>query len=322
MALMALKTRSRLNCEFMPRSARDASPLLLLLCMLIAGPAAGQDYGITNIPVADTTLFETAPDNNLGASTLAAGTTRGGLRARALIQFDLRSIPTNAVIQLAALSLTVVRTPQPGVASVFNLRRISQPWGEGSQNGNNGGSARTNETTWNMRFAPSTPWSSPGGSAPADFSATVSATASIGETGTYTFSSTPALVADVQAWTMNPAANFGWILMDEHEELLLTARRFGSREDPVRAPFLAVQFTLPQPLVSPFVLSLPQISSNQVQFSFPTPSNRTCAVEYSSTLSPLAWQVLVSLAASNGVTNVIITDPLQPGQRFYRVRTP
>ena len=319
---MALKIRHHLNREFMPRAAPGVSPLLLILCLLIAGPAAGQDYGITNIPVADTTLFETAPDNNLGASTLAAGTTRGGLRARALIQFDLRTIPTNAIIQSAALSVIVVHSPSAGVASVFDLRRMLQPWGEGSQNGNNGGPARTNEASWNMRFAPSTPWSAPGGSAPADFSATVSASASIGETGTYTFSSIPALAADVQAWTMNPAANFGWILMDEHEELMLTARRFGSREDPVHAPVLVVQFTMPPPLVTPFALSLPQISSNQVQFSFPTPSNRTCAVEYSATLSPLAWQVLVSLAASNGVTHVTITDTLQPGQRFYRVRTP
>ena len=41
-------------------------------------------------PAADTTLFETAPTNNLGkVSSLAAGTTARSKRSRALIRFEL-----------------------------------------------------------------------------------------------------------------------------------------------------------------------------------------------------------------------------------------
>jgi len=51
-------------------------------------------------PVADTTLFEHEPGNNLGAeTTLAAGTTAGisgaPARSRALIKFDVAGIPTS-----------------------------------------------------------------------------------------------------------------------------------------------------------------------------------------------------------------------------------
>src|SRR5262249_21659595 len=59
---------------------------------------------VTLSPVADTTLFEHDPNNNLGAnSTLVIGTTAGvsgpASRSRALMKFDVAgTIPTNATI--------------------------------------------------------------------------------------------------------------------------------------------------------------------------------------------------------------------------------
>jgi hypothetical protein len=81
---------------------RTGLPYLCVLSWLLCGEAARAGT-VTNLPAADTTLFETAPDNNLGAGTLAAGATRGRLRARALLRFDLSGVPANAVVVSATL---------------------------------------------------------------------------------------------------------------------------------------------------------------------------------------------------------------------------
>jgi hypothetical protein len=301
---------------------RWAYPSCLALALLISFRSAGRAETVTNLPMADTTLFETAPDNNLGASTLSVGTTRGGFHARALLQFDLSQIPTNATINGVNLTVNVVRSPSSGVPSVMDVRRVLLPWGEGSQSGNNGGPAQTGEATWNARFAPATLWTTPGGAVPADFSAIVSASNAIADIGAYTFSSTAGLVADVQAWTSQAETNCGWVLICEQEEQSSTARRLGSREDPSQAATLVVDYTLPPPAVTPLVLLLPQILHGRMQFSFAPPTNRSCTVEFSAMLDPRAWQVLTNLTASDGSSNAVIIDPIQAGARFYRVHAP
>src|SRR5262249_20874131 len=105
-------------------------------------------------PVADTTLFATFPDNNLGASTQLVGGGNGhGFARRALIRFDPASqIPTNAVVQSVTLTLKVVQVPSGGgIASAFDLRRVLVNWSEGKGTGNSGTLAKTGEVTWNDR---------------------------------------------------------------------------------------------------------------------------------------------------------------------------
>jgi vacuolar-type H+-ATPase catalytic subunit A/Vma1 len=50
--------------------------------------------------------------------------------------------------------------------------------------------------------------SPPGG----DFSATVSASQSVGAIGTDTWASTAQMVADVQSWLNNPSSSYGWLV--------------------------------------------------------------------------------------------------------------
>jgi hypothetical protein len=61
--------------------------------------------------------------------------------------------------------------------------------------------------------------------------------------GSFTWGSTPALIADVQAWLDAPASNHGWILLGG-EDAPATAKRFDSREaaDPSAQPRLVVEF--------------------------------------------------------------------------------
>src|SRR5258708_1699467 len=104
------------------------------LCWLVVvGMAALTRADVfTNLhPVADTALFETSPDNNLGGWTnFPAGKTSGQpplsppKRCRGLIRFDLTLIPTNATVTSATLTVQVVKEPFAGVGSNFGLNRM------------------------------------------------------------------------------------------------------------------------------------------------------------------------------------------------------
>jgi hypothetical protein len=207
-------------------------------------------------PVADTTLFEIAPDNNMGGTDFFnAGTSGNGSRNRALVQFDLTGIPAGAVINSATLSMDIVHQPSTGMQiSFFDLHRVLQSWGEGVQQPADPGSrglgapAGPGEATWNSRFAPNTTWLAPGGQEGTDFSATISATALVQGVGDpVLFESSPELIADIRAWIDQPAQNFGWMLVTEAEATQKTARGFASRESGF-GPTLLVEFTpVPEP---------------------------------------------------------------------------
>ena len=108
---------------------------------------------LTLLPTADTTLIEAAPDNNLGAQTyFNAGTTERLTRNRALLKFDLSSIPARSILRSASLTLQVVHEPNNGFnSSEMELHRVLRPWGEGDKSATTspglGAPAGTNEAT-------------------------------------------------------------------------------------------------------------------------------------------------------------------------------
>lgn len=225
----------------------------------------------TFTPSADTTLIETAPNNNNGAQTFFnSGTTQNNTRTRGLVEFDLSAIPANSVVISVDVVFNVVKQPADGyAASTFDLHAVLVPWGEGNKtaalpgNPGQGAPASAGEATWNARMQGIASWSAPGGKAGVDFAAAASASQTVYNSASspYTFASTPGLVADVQAWVNDPQSNHGWMLLSEAENTTFTARRFGSREDPSNGPQLLVQYqaAVPEPatlglLVAGFVV--------------------------------------------------------------------
>ncbi|MBI3415013.1 MAG: DNRLRE domain-containing protein [Verrucomicrobia bacterium] len=293
------------------RLAKFASACVAVLLTLSLEGAT-----VTLKPMADTTLFESSADNNLGASRdLAAGTTANGKKSRALIKFDLtRAVPTNATISSATLAVTVVRTPgNGGVGSVFDLRRVLRDWAEGTHgaSGGSGTAAAANETTWNARFFPATLWSQPGGALGVDFSTTVSASLAMAGTKTYSFKSTPALVVDVQAWVNDPAANFGWVLLSESENMIETARRFASRENATQAPTLVIDYAL---------------AAAPIQMAGMTLSNSVATISWTGGAPPFQLQQKTTMSDTNWLdigaplaTNLAKIN-VSGSQSFFRVR--
>jgi hypothetical protein len=205
--------------------------LLPVLCLRVSAAT------ISLPAVADTSLFETNPDFNLGGTTLLAGTNQRYSRSRALFQFDLTALPAGAVVTGAEVSLYVTRRPDPDQHggpsdSDFSLHRLFVSWGEGTGSNATGSAALPGDATWNDRHYGSTAWATPGGLIGVDYAETASATTAIGDVGAYLWQSTPDLVADVKAWQTNPLANFGFILVSQGEATLGSGRRFGANEQP------------------------------------------------------------------------------------------
>lgn len=213
---------------------------------------------LTLRPVADTTLVETAPNNNLGGQTFSnAGTTQNFTKNRALFRFDVTGIPNGSVVQSASLVFEVTKQPVDGYAPAdFGLHRMLVAWGEGNKiaadprSPGQGALATAGEATWNSPAAMTGAiWAAPGGQLGTDFVAANSAGQTIYSTANspYFFTSSQ-LAADVQLWLDNPGGNFGWMLRANDEGPNFTARRFGSREDAINAPQLILQYSaVPEP---------------------------------------------------------------------------
>lgn len=205
----------------------------------------------------DTTLFQNNPNNSLGLGQgIFAGNNGQNSPRRGLIGFDIAgNIPVGATITGAQLTLFLGQVAGAGgggggdaTPRNISLFRVNDSWNEGTAGvagqpiagSGQGNPANPGDATWNFRSFNTLPWGTPGG----DFSSTPSATATVGQTLNtgYTWSSTAALVSDVQSWLNNPSANFGWLLQGD-ESAATTFRAFYSREaSPALVPQLLVTY--------------------------------------------------------------------------------
>ncbi len=196
---------------------------------------------------ADNTLYEDANgslSNGAGGSLFIGQTINNGLR-RALIRFDLTTLPVDTQINSVSLMTTISLSPQPtarpGTASVH---RLVADWGEGSSiapgPGGAGASAEPGDATWIHRHFETDLWTQPGG----DFVASSSAEAlfSTADFEELNFDSTTELISDVQSWVSSPTTNHGWIMLGDEDENG-NARRLNARENSEFQPMLLIDFT-------------------------------------------------------------------------------
>ena len=107
----------------------------------------------------------------------------------------------------------------------------------------------------------------------------MAATASIGGLNSYTWNSTPELVADVQSWLDSPSTNYGWILIGNENESS-TAKRFDSKENAIESdrPLLKVIYT-------PSIGVITRINDLPIRYdlkqNYPNPFNPVTNISYS-----------------------------------------
>lgn len=216
--------------------------LTLLLCIYQLGLSPAHAETTIATPSKDNTLYEHDTgglSNGIGAH-LFAGTTNGGSKRRAALAFDLASIPSDASINSVALTMNMSRTASG--SHPVGLHRLLSDWGEGVSDATaeegTGASAEAGDATWIHSEFDSTLWTAPGG----DYNANASATLEIAGLGSYTWTSTAAMVADVQAWVLDPSSNFGWMLVGD-ESANGSAKRFDSGEHGENRPTLSIEYT-------------------------------------------------------------------------------
>ena len=224
---------------------------MLGVCACAAAPLA-RGVTVTVDALKDNTLYETTDDsvsNGIGPYLFAGrtGTNAGTpVLRRGLIAFDVSSIPADAVIESATLTLNLSRAAAAGPGNIF-IHRVTRDWGEGASNaGDPGGSGATvapGDATWNFNFYNTSMWTDRGG----DFFPGPSSARFILDLGKYNFNDSP-MATDVAGWVANPATNFGWIIRG-NEETLNSAKRFDTRENPVpeNRPVLIVTYAVPEP---------------------------------------------------------------------------
>jgi hypothetical protein len=232
------------------RSAVATALLVTAFVGIIPSLATAQLANIN--PIKDNTLYEFDAaegdvSNALGNHFFAGATGTGELR-RGVLAFDIAgNVPAGSTILGVTLSLNMSRTPT-GTARTVELHKLLADWGEGTSvapgEEGEGAPATTNDATWRHRFFDTIFWTAEGG----DFSATVSASQSVGTVGMYTWSSSQ-MVADVQSWLNDPATNFGWLVLGDESEIA-TAKRFDTRES-ASPPVLSIIYRPAGPRPTP-----------------------------------------------------------------------
>ena len=260
---------------------------LLPAFLILAGASSVLGDVLTDKPSADSEIRQFSATSNFGTGTTMVS---GGLGAaanheirRVLLRFDLAGkIPANAQINSVTLRVRVAKVPNGAVNSTFGLFRVLQPWTETG-------------VSWNARGTGSS-WSPAGVSGAGDVNGTASGTVAIAGLAQYTFPSSSALVADVQAWVADPQRNHGWLLKSQNEAALKSARHFSSREDSASAPLLTVDFTVPANL--PPTVSITKPTGGE---TFSAPANVTIEASASDSDGSIAKVEFFDGATSLGI---------------------
>lgn len=263
-------------------------------------------------PVKDNSMFSenNAASNGAGIEFFVGrtGTHAGLVNRRALLQFELASIPAGSVIESASLSVTCTKAPPAGsrAPNPIQLRKCMATWGEGGSisNGGAGATATAGDATWTCRFASgsgscSQAWATTGG----DFSPVISSTVTVNDIGLYTFPGSPSLVADIQAWIDAPAVNFGWVLTGD-EITPFSTRAFHSKEGSLVATTLTITY-------SP-ALCTTNTWTGEISSAWETPGNWSCGKVPDNTMDVIINSGTVILNSNATVKSLL----LSPGVSF------
>jgi len=199
-------------------------------------PAPVNPAPVVLTAVKDSSIFSekggSGEDLANGQGPLFSGASTVGDTRRALLRFDLSSIPSGSRFSSAMLQL-YLSNAETGTVSQRNtlLHRVLADWGEGPASSATAGvAAQSGDATWLDRFfSTTTPvaWDTEGG----DVSSATSA-------GFYLFAQTgirsflnPQMINDVHGWMASPGTNFGWLISTTDTPSIATTKTFASRED-------------------------------------------------------------------------------------------
>lgn len=295
----------------------------LLAAAFFVGFACAQTT-VTLTADRDNTIYSESNNTSNGAGqNIFAGVTNRSAIRRALLHFDLSSVPAGSVISSATLTLFADRLA--GNSQGIAVHKLTNNWGEGTSdataNEGSGATATANDATWDRRFVPATFWTAAGG----DYVATATAQSNPVATGTVTLS-TPALLADVQGFVNNAASNFGWILLGTNEAATATSIRFASRHHPTIAqrPTLTLTFAQNAPVPVRLTSFTATVNNQNVVLQWQTASefnNAYFAIEHGTDGIVFTSVGRVNGSGTSGVAHrySFTHNGISSGKHFYRL---
>ncbi len=220
----------------------------VMACIGVGFGSVAQAQTVVLEPIADTSISreETGESNGLGQHLFVGATGPGGGSAlrRALVRFDVSSIPADA--RITAVSLTMNASRTGASAQTLTLTPLTEGWGEGTSDAsaNEGrlAAATAGDATWLMRAFPVEAWTTQGGT----IAAAIDASTSSSGLGVKTWTSA-AMATTAQGWLASPDSNNGWLVRNTVETGSNTAIRFDSSESTTAAnrPKLTVTYVMP-----------------------------------------------------------------------------
>jgi hypothetical protein len=244
----------------------------LLTLILLAAPVIGSVPDAASArPLADT--YSSQPDETSGidtwidssqvntnrgsSGTLAVGESNAAAAVgRALIKFDLSSIPSNAVITSATLYMTISADVSSNARS-FRVYRLVRSWVE-------------SEATWNIA-ATGTNWGTAGaGNTTTDYDPTAWATTAFTANETVGTEKAWALdVTEFEKFINGTYTNYGWVIRADTENNDQYIFYSSSNATSSNRPRLVVEYTVPTATPTPSVT--PSVTPTPTDT--PTPSN-------------------------------------------------
>lgn len=230
--------------------------LSIFISLLINHPtfnsAAADQIFNSLTPSQDAWIDSRRPIRNYGISNTLRVRSGNNRNRRALLKFDLSSLPASATIEAAYLDMYLLLSP--GVARVYDIHRLSASWLEGNGDGVDNSPAINGVTWYETRYGDNAwtgfgpwDWAGQGG----DFLPGVTdstATPLVDNMWMRWWN----LTSDAVFWYQNPGQNFGWLLKDsvENSPVRYTSR-FSSREsfNAALRPKLMVSYILAQTTV-------------------------------------------------------------------------
>jgi hypothetical protein len=128
------------------------------------------------------------------------------------------------------------------------------------------------------------------------------------------FSATNGILADVQLWIRNPAANHGWMLISDGEAVAKSARHFGSSES-AHAPELVISYSIPAP--APVITEVAHDGEN-IRFQINGSPGWFYEIETRANVDGGLWTGLTNAPAGPGLMPVLIAVPLTNSHQFFR----
>jgi hypothetical protein len=186
----------------------------------------------------DTSILGFFPSNNFGISTTFQVGTTGFQPIKSLLQFDLSSLPSNAIISSAVLTLVCTNVGN-ATSMAVQVRRALTDWFEGNSVS---GTTTINGSTWNLRnHIGSVQWGSntPGGLEGTDYSATAAATVNVTSAGTYNFD----LTSEVVAMASGLVTNRGWWIFGSLVDNNFKTFASSDNATPANRPKLTITYT-------------------------------------------------------------------------------